>query len=157
MISQTNYVLKLEDTNYVLAMEKNDYNIKLARTGGQGSRGHSISNVSLAANGSLLVGISDAAGNLLETVNAGSVSDLVEAVDLSNLATTQDLQTGDILVYDSLDTKWKNHSLTTTSMSDVDNTNKADGALLVYNASSSKYTATKTLSNQNTTITGGSF
>ena len=59
------------------------------------------------------------------------------------------------LVYDN--GNWVNHKLTTTNLADIDNTNKADGALLVYDDTSEKYKATRTLSNQNTQIVGGSF
>ena len=64
---------------------------------------------------------------------------------------------GDIIIYNDETAKWEGHQLTTSKVLDIDNTNKQDGALLVYTSSNQKYTATNVLNNQNTQINGGSF
>ncbi|MDA8816995.1 hypothetical protein N9N32_00015 [Alphaproteobacteria bacterium] len=67
------------------------------------------------------------------------------------------VQDGDVLIYEEDTSKWENHQLTTSKVLDIDNTNKSNGALLVYQTSNSKYTATTTLDNPDTSINGGSF
>jgi hypothetical protein len=66
-----------------------------------------------------------------------------------------DVQEGDILLNDG--TNFVNHQLTTTSLSDVDNINRANGSIMVYNSSTQKYEATSQLQNPDTSIIGGSF
>lgn len=144
MITQQKLVLKLDQT---------DYNISLSRTGAQGSRGHSVTNASVES-GNLILEISDSAGNVIENLNAGSFVDLVE---MGTIAEITDLEDGDTVIYSEENSRWQNHKLTTSSISDIDNTNKTDGALLMYNGSSEKYTATTDIANSNTTISGGTF
>ena len=48
------------------------------------------------------------------------------------------------------------HTFTTTSLSDVDNTNRQNGSVLVYNTTSNKYISTNTIE-ENMTIKGGTF
>ena len=49
------------------------------------------------------------------------------------------------------------HSFVTSNLSDVDNTNRSDGAVLVFSDASSKYEATTTVGNENTVLHGGTF
>jgi hypothetical protein len=147
-----------DTTNYVLKVEGQDYKINLARTGGQGSRGNSVTNATIDANHDLIITISDSAGNVVETINAGSTTpslNEVTSINAMNDVTLTAVQSGDILQHDG--TQFVNHSLTTSKIADVDNTNLADGSLYVYNGTTNKHTATTQLNNSNTTITGGSF
>lgn len=65
---------------------------------------------------------------------------------------------GQIIRYDEDNTEWTTHTLTTTSLSDIDNTNRADGSMLIYSTASSKYEATNTLGATGTvTLNGGTF
>jgi hypothetical protein len=153
MIQNVNYTMKVDGNNYTLDVDQHEYKVTLSRTGGQGSRGHSVTNASVES-GNLILEISDSAGNVVENLNAGSFVDLV---DMGTIAQIADLQDGDIIAYNEEESRWGNHKLRTSSISDIDNTNKSDGALLVYNSSSEKYTATTTIENQNTTISGGTF
>jgi hypothetical protein len=59
------------------------------------------------------------------------------------------------LVYNG--SRFVNQHLSTDKLSDINNTSKADGALLVYDSNSSKYVATKIIQNANTIIKGGSY
>jgi len=145
-------------SNYILNVDSQDYNIQLARTGGQGSKGNSVTNATIDANHNLIITVSDSAGNVVETINAGSTTpslDEVTSINAMNDVTITAIQSGDILQHNG--TEFVNHSLTTSRISDVDNTNLADGSLYVYNGTTNKHTATTQLNNSNTTITGGSF
>jgi hypothetical protein len=146
-----------DTTNYVLKVEGQDYKINLARTGGQGSKGDTISNAVIDSNGDLLITVSDSTGAVVNTINAGSVQGAVTGLGSLSDVTITSIQNSDILQYDSNTSKFVNHSLTTSKIADVDNTNLADGSLYVYNGTTNKHTATTQLNNSNTTITGGSF
>lgn len=50
-----------------------------------------------------------------------------------------------------------NHTFATSDLSDVDNTGRSDGAVLVFSDASSKYEATTTIDNTNTVISGGNY
>lgn len=65
-------------STYSIAVNGTGYDLSLSRTGGQGSKGDSITNVYVDANENLLVDISDSAGNVVSTVNLGSIATLVE-------------------------------------------------------------------------------
>jgi len=62
---------------------------------------------------------------------------------------------GDGIILDS-DNTWVPHTFSTTSLSDIDNTNRQDGSLLIYNNTSQKYTASNIIED-NMTIKGGTF
>lgn len=49
------------------------------------------------------------------------------------------------------------HSFTTTDLSDIDNTARSDGSVLVYNGTTSKYVATNAIENDNIVIKGGNY
>lgn len=147
-------------SNYILNVDAQDYNIQLARTGGQGSKGNSVTNATIDASHNLIITVSDSAGNVVETINAGNITPSLEEVTSINAMTDVTITAiadGDILQFDGSSNNFVNHSLTTSRISDVDNTNLADGSLYVYNGTTNKHTATTQLNNSNTTITGGSF
>ena len=147
-------------SNYILNVDAQDYNIQLARTGGQGSKGNSVTNAVIDSNHNLIITVSDSTGNVIETINAGNITPSLEEVTSINAMTDVTITAvadGDILQYDASVNNFVNHSLTTSRISDVDNTNLADGAMYVYNGTTNKHTATTQISNSNTTITGGSF
>jgi hypothetical protein len=146
-----------DTTNYVLKVEGQDYKINLARTGGQGSKGDTISNAVIDSNGDLLITVSDSTGAVVNTINAGSVQAAIAGLGSLPDVTITSVQNSDILQYDSNTSKFVNHSLTTSKIADVDNTNLADGSLYVYNGTTNKHTATTQINNSNTTIIGGSF
>jgi len=147
-------------SNYVLTVDSQDYNLTLARTGGQGSKGNSITNAVIDASGDLQITISDASGAVMETINAGSVvlalDDAISIHSMNDVTLTA-ISDGDIIQYDGTTSQFVNHTLTTSKISDVDNTNLADGSMYVYNGTTNKHTATNELNNSNTTITGGTF
>lgn len=144
----------------ILTVDNQTYNLSLARTGGQGSKGNSVTAASIDANNHLIITVSDSAGTIVETIDAGSMTpSMVEVISIDAMTdvTITAVQEGDVLQYDSSTSQFVNHSLTTSRISDIDNTNLADGAMYVYNGTTNKHTATTQISNSNTTITGGSF
>jgi len=149
-----------DTTNYVLKVEGQDYKLNLARTGGQGSKGDSITNAVIDSNNDLIITISDGIGNVINTINAGSITDSInDTLSIDSLVDVviTSVQDNDIIQYDSATSKFVNHSLTTSKVADIDNTNLADGALYVYDGTASKHVATTEINNSNTTITGGTF
>lgn len=150
----------VNQVDYELKVDSQDYNLSLARTGGQGSRGNSVTSADINSSNELLITISDSAGTVTEVLNAGSLTPSFDGfVSIGGMSdvTLTSVQDGDIIQYDGTTSQFVNHSLTTSKIADIDNTSKADGAVLVYNDSSNKYVATTTLNNANTTIIGGSF
>jgi hypothetical protein len=88
--------------------------------------------------------------------DGGSGSGATELSGLSDVLVTTP-QEGDALLFDSASGDFQNYQLTTSRMSDIDNTNRADGSVLVYNGTATKYVATNSIDNGNLTIKGGSF
>ncbi len=147
-------------SNYILTVDSQDYNIQLARTGGQGSKGNSVTNATIDDNHNLIITISDSTGAVVEVLNAGNITPSLEEVTSINAMTDVTItavQDGDILQFDGNTNNFVNHSLTTHKVSDIDNTNLAEGSIYVYNETTSKHVATTQLNNSNTTILGGSF
>ena len=79
-----------------------------------------------------------------------------ELRDLVNVETFN-AQANDVLRYSDVESQWLPHTLTTTSLADVDNTAVSDGSVFVYNGSTQKYVATNDVANQNLFIKGGSY
>lgn len=147
-------------SNYILTVDSQDYNIQLARTGGQGSKGNSVTNATIDDNNNLIITISDSTGAVVEVLNAGNIApslDEVTSINAMTDVTITAVQDGDILQFDGNTNNFVNHSLTTHKVSDIDNTNLAEGSIYVYNETTSKHVATTQLNNSNTTILGGSF
>jgi len=63
---------------------------------------------------------------------------------------------GDGLRYETLSNKWKPHTFSTSSLSDIDNSTRANGSILIYDNSSTKYVASNSIED-NMTIKGGTF
>jgi len=132
-----------------------EYSVSLARTGGQGTKGDSITAAYINDDNELVIELTNSS-DVVTIVNAGSLTDSIHLGQLFDVSITA-VEDGDYIAYDVATQTYKNHKLTTSKLTDVDNTNKADGAVLVYNGTTSKYTATNTLNNPNTIIAGGYF
>lgn len=74
------------------------------------------------------------------------VTEDLDLFQVVNTATTE----GELPVYNQASHTWVTRKISTDDISDIDNTNKEDGAVLVYNDISSKYQAT-------TFVLGGTF
>ena len=133
-----------------------DYKVSLSRTGSQGSKGDSVTNAAINTDGNLIITITRSDGTTYE-IDAGNLESNINLADLPDFQITTPKSEGDILIYDADEEVFKNHSLTTTRLLDVDNTNKTDGALLVFDGTSQKYVATNRIEKQTTTVTGGNY
>lgn len=131
---------------YNISINTYTTNVAVASSGQQGPRGDSVSNAYIDS-GSLYIVVTDASGNYSNTILAGSV------VGNFNPVIT-DPVVGDIIQYTTNNT-FVNYSLTTSRILDIDNTNKQDGALLVYSGNS--YKATTQINNANTAVIGGTY
>ena len=141
-------------TNYTTTIGVNEFKLSLSRTGGQGSKGDSVTSAETRG-GELIFTITRADGTTYES-NAGAIGG---AFSLDNLGdvTIETPSEGDVVIYDAVESEWKNHQLTTSKVLDIDNTNKEDGAVLVYDNTANKYQATNRIEKQTTHIIGGSF
>lgn len=149
------YKLTTKGTKLSISLEKPEYSVSLARTGGQGSKGDTISNVYVNDNQHLIVEVTNSAG-VVSTIDAGDVEsqlNLGHLVDV-NLA---NLQQGDYIAYNQPTQTFQNYQLTTSRLLDVNNDDRTDGSLLVYTETQNKYVATSVLNNPNTVIVGGTF
>ena len=140
--------------NYTTTIGVNEFKLSLSRTGGQGSKGDSVTSAETRG-GELIFTITRADGTTYES-NAGAIGG---AFSLDNLGdvTIETPSEGDVVIYDAVESEWKNHQLTTSKVLDIDNTNKEDGAVLVYDDTAAKYQATNRIEKQTTHIIGGSF
>ena len=139
-----------------ITLTKNDHTLSLARTGGQGAKGDSVGTVTINASNELVVTIVNGAGQTVETINAGSMLSNSNFAQLADVTITTPTN-GDVVLYDSSSSTFKNYSLTTSRLTDIDNSGKADGAVLVYDNASGKYVSTTQINNGNTFLIGGSF
>jgi hypothetical protein len=131
-----------------------EYNITLARTGGQGSKGDSVTNAAINSEGNLIITVTAANGTTTE-IDAGNLESNIQLGDLNDF-TIVNAEEGDILQFGTSGT-FENHKLTTSKILDIDNTGKEDGATLVYDSTAGKYQATNRIEKSTTQIIGGSF
>ena len=141
-------------TDYTMTVEQPSFVMSLSRTGGQGSKGDSLTNIQLVG-AEVIATITRADGTTYD-INAGSLDSQFDLDNLSDFTITN-VQDGDIVQYNSTTSQFENHQLTTSKLTDVDNTNKEDGAILVYDNTAQKYQATNRIEKQTTHIIGGSF
>jgi len=150
------YTTTVSNNNVTISVATTDHSISLSRTGGQGTKGDSVKRIYFDDDKNLLVEIVNSAGEIIETLNAGSLKERIDLIDLLDVDYTS-ITDGDFIIYEAASQRFTTHTFTTSSISDIDNTNKTDGALLVYNGTTNKYTATTEIENPNTSIIGGSF
>lgn len=139
---------------YSVTVSNTDIVVDTSRVGGQGSKGDSISAVSFV-DGQLEVDLTTSSGFPVETYSF----DIFEGSSLVNLGDVDffELQDKDVILYNAAEQNFTNHRFTTSSLTDVDNTNRQDGSMLVYSGVTSKYTATTIINNNNINIIGGDF
>ena len=150
------YTTTVSNNNITISVENKEHSISLSRTGGQGAKGDSLSRIYIDEDKNLMFEIVNSAGEVIETSNAGSLSEVINLLDLLDVDYNS-IEDKNFIIYDATSQKFTTHTFTTSSVSDIDNTNKTDGALLVYNGTTNKYTATTEIQNPNTFILGGSF
>jgi len=108
---------------------------------------------------------SEAAASAFAAANSAASAEASAAIILANNIPLNDLKDVDttniidnqVIQYKAATSTYVPHTLTTSSMSDVDNTNREEGALLIFDDNSSKYKSTTQINNANITLIGGSF
>ena len=150
------YRVTVSNNDISISTSPVSYAIALSRTGSQGIKGDSVSSVALNENNDLIITVSTSSGEVVETFNLGALIAGINLDEIQDINTTG-ITSGQVIQYESETSTYVPHTLTTGSMTDVDNTNRADGSLLLYDGVSSKYKATNNLNNANTTIFGGVF
>ncbi len=150
------YRVTVSNNDISISTSPVSYAIALSRTGSQGIKGDSVSSVALNENNDLIITVSSSSGEVVETFNLGTLGASITLDELQDINTTG-ITSGQVIQYESETSTYVPHTLTTGSMTDVDNTNRADGSLLLYDGASTKYKATNKLNNANTTILGGAF
>ncbi len=150
------YRVTVSNNDISISTSPVSYAIALSRTGSQGIKGDSVSSVALNENNDLIITVSSSSGEVVETFNLGTLGASITLDELQDINTTG-ITSGQVIQYESETSTYVPHTLTTGSMTDIDNTNRADGALLLYDGASTKYKATNKLNNANTTILGGAF
>lgn len=155
-VSGDKIIVNTTTTSHTTKITPVEYSVSLSRTGSQGSRGDSITAITMnPVSDELIFQITDSAGNVSE-INAGSIAASLDFDDLNDVDTTT-IADGQIVIYQSGTQTYVPHTLRTTSLFDVDNTGKADGAVFVYDGTTAKYKATRRIENQNTEVIGGTF
>jgi len=151
----SSYTTTVDNNNISLTIDKKEHTLSLSRTGGQGSKGDSVTGALINSDADLIITITKADGTT-EAVNAGNLETTIDIGDIPDFDLTTMVE-GDIFIYNDTDAKWNNHQLTTSKVLDIDNTGKAEGALLIYDNTAAKYVATTRIENAETIIIGGSF
>ncbi len=140
---------------YKLTTKQNKLEVSLARTGGQGSKGDTVTNAFINQDNDLVIEVTNSAGTVTQII-AGNINSNLALDGLSNV-TINSLADGDYLAYEAASSNYKNYRLTTSRVRDIDNTNRQDGSMLVYNSGTAHYVATNSLNNPNLIITGGNY
>lgn len=155
-VSNNNIKVDAATTSHKTTVSKVDYGLSLSRVGGQGSKGDTISNIEFDSSNNFVVTVTGADGSVASTYNLGPLGN---NTSLGNLADVNMTGVADdqVVQFDSSTSTFIPHTLTTTSLTDLDNAGKTDGAMLLYDGSSSKYKATTQLNNGNTFLIGGSY
>jgi hypothetical protein len=155
-VSNNNIKVDTSTVKHETKVTTPEYTTSLSRVGGQGSKGDSITDVSINASNEILVTVSTGSGDVVNTFNLGQVGQNTLLNDLQDVEVTS-ITDGQFVQYNAGSQTYVPHTLTTSSMTDVDNTGKADGAVLLFDGTSNKYKATTQLNNANTFMIGGSF
>jgi len=147
--------ISFENPQFKTGVEPIEYNVSLSRTGTQGTKGDSISNVYVDTNKNLVVEVSNSAGTVIETYSE-ALSELLRIIDLKDVS-YETREDGDILIYDEEISAFTTHRFTTSNLRDVDDSARADGSILIFNGTAQKYKASLNIDNENFSIIGGTF
>ena len=137
-----------------ISLDTQNFEVKLARTGGQGSKGDSVTAARIE-NGEFIFTVTRADSTTYD-INAGSASGSYSLAEMGDVTLTTRAD-NDVIIYNEETSQFENHQLTTARISNIDETNKEDGAVLVYDNSSGKYQATNRIEKNTTNIIGGSY
>ena len=136
------YSITVSNSNITATLAQSTQTLSLARTGGQGSKGDSISNVYVDGSNNLLVDISNSGGDLLETINVGNIDLLItSAVNAQVDAAVGNGENTYITVSLSGETDAFDFTveLPMAGITDVEVAGLSDGKVLAFNSTSSKW------------------
>jgi len=153
------YNVTVANNNITITAAPTAHSISLSRTGGQGTQGNSVTGATVNASNELIITISDSAGNVVNTVNAGLIDISGTTISLNEL---QDVDAtapagGEAILYNGTTSRWTTRKSSTDDISDIDNAGKTEGAIMVYDSATSKYKSTRLLNSSGTQIIGGTF
>jgi dipeptidyl aminopeptidase/acylaminoacyl peptidase len=153
------YNVTVSNNNINITATPVEHSISLSRTGGQGTQGNSISNAVVNASNELIITIVDSGNNVVNTINAGVIDTDGSSIELDTLLDVDATAPadGDALHYETTTSRWTTRKTSTDDISDIDNAGKTEGAVLLYDAASSKYKSTRLLNSSGTQIIGGTF
>lgn len=154
-LTQNEVKISFENPQFKTGVEPIEYNVSLSRTGTQGAKGDSVSDVYVDTNKNLIIEVSNAAGTVIETYSE-ALSELLGIIDLTDVS-YETKEDGDILVYDQEISAFTTHKFKTSNLRDVDDSARADGSILIFNGTSQKYKASQSIDNENFSIIGGTF
>ena len=158
-VANNNITITTATIDQTISVVPTSHALSLSRTGGQGSQGNSISGAEVNASNELIITISDSAGTVVNTINAGEIDisgNTITLDDLQNVDASA-VDNGDTIVYNSSTSRWTTRKSSTDDISDIDNSLRAEGAILVYDSTTSKYKSTQLLNSSGTKIIGGTF
>lgn len=158
-VANNNITITTATIDQTVSVVPTSHSISLSRTGGQGSQGNSITGAVVNASNELIITISDGAGNVVNTINAGEIDLSGNTISLNDLQDVDSgtVDDGDTLVYSTSTSRWSTRKVSTDDISDINNAAKAEGAVLMYDSATSKYISTQLLNSSGTQIIGGTF
>ena len=158
-VANNNITITTATIDQTISVVPTSHALSLSRTGGQGSQGNSISGAEVNASNELIITISDSAGTVVNTINAGEIDISGNTITLDDLqdVDASAVDNGDTIVYNSSTSRWTTRKSSTDDISDIDNSLRAEGAILVYDSTTSKYKSTQLLNSSGTQIIGGTF
>lgn len=145
-VSNNNISVNTTSTTNTVKVEPVNLSVSLSRTGGQGSKGDSISSIYMS-DGILYATISNSAGDVISTETIGDVAAIVGTEisigELNNVTITS-ANESDILKYDAATQTWVNEAFAHThpmaEISDVNLTGLQNGDILAYNTATLNWT-----------------
>lgn len=97
--------------------------------------------------------VDDSVNNAMWVIISNNSLNLADLNDMD----TEGITDGQTIVYNVAEQAYVPHTLTTKSLADIDDTDEADGAVLLYDGISEQYKSTQRMDNANTQIIGGTF
>ena len=105
-----------------IKVENVQYKISLSRVGAQGTKGDSITNVVINELNEMVITISDAGGNVVQTINTGDIfTNGVEIEEINGINLT-DPTSGEVLTYDFANSEFINQTLAEADIQAASNT-----------------------------------
>jgi hypothetical protein len=139
-VNSDKIVVEAKNTDYVINVDSVDYDVSLSRTGGQGSKGDSVSNVYLNLDNHLIIVITDSSGAVVEEIDVGNIDVNVNlGIGELNDVSINFLGSGYFLVYNSTANRWESKEVKVADLADVEVTTYTENDVLLYNNTTNKF------------------